>query len=333
LFVVPLRYASRADAAVKIPENIRIGLYFKANSMSTAVSSFSISAEKGMQIGFLDGGKFVEVYEESSSNSITVRKDTYYIKSGSAFKEANASSATSADGEKLGPYHIRIGKEYKDLESTYEKIAAYKKNGVDAYPVYTGKWQIWSGFFADADSAEKRMDKIERALKDEKISLIEPAGGRIAAFSAKDEPLFLLSSDSVIFQAVPAKKNDPRLIRLNGTLYRGAIEARRFASSDMTVINTLKMEEYLYGVVPCEMESSSHPEALKAQAVAARTYAVYNMGKYQGIGFDLCNTVYSQVYKGIVGGLFDDNCEILFFIILFLLLFFNGRCGFGSNNY
>ena len=52
------------------------------------------------------------------------------------------------------------------------------------------------------------------------------------------------------------------------------------------VINELSMEEYLYGVVPREL-STTHPiEALKAQAVCARTYASRNIGSYSKYGFD-----------------------------------------------
>lgn len=92
--------------------------------------------------------------------------------------------------------------------------------------------------------------------------------------------------------------NNPYIFNLNGKNYRGILEIRRLESSDMTLVNVLPFEEYLYGVVPCEMGWKSHPEALKAQAVAARTYACSNLGKYSMLGFDLCNTVYSQVYRG-----------------------------------
>ena len=66
----------------------------------------------------------------------------------------------------------------------------------------------------------------------------------------------------------------------------------------MTVINVINIEEYLYGVVPKEMGASYPLEALKAQAVAARTYTYMSMGSYKKWDFDLVNTVESQVYGG-----------------------------------
>ena len=65
-------------------------------------------------------------------------------------------------------------------------------------------------------------------------------------------------------------------------------------SSDLVV----PLEDYLLGVVPAEL-SLPQLEAQKAQAVAARTYAVANYGTYGTKGFDMVPTVYSQVYKGV----------------------------------
>ena len=89
----------------------------------------------------------------------------------------------------------------------------------------------------------------------------------------------------------PLSANNPYVLSVNGKQYRGEFEVRRYPDSDLTVINILNIEEYLYGVVPQELESSAPMEALKAQAVAARTYTYRNLGKYSKWGFDLVNTV------------------------------------------
>src|SRR6185295_10910292 len=67
-----------------------------------------------------------------------------------------------------------------------------------------------------------------------------------------------------------------------------------------TIINALDLEDYLRGVVPNELSPVSFPqlEALKAQAVAARTYALRNRGQFQAQGYDICATPTCQVYKG-----------------------------------
>ena len=82
-----------------------------------------------------------------------------------------------------------------------------------------------------------------------------------------------------------------------GQRYRGNLEVRR-DEQGLTAINELPVEEYLYGVVPSEMPASWPAEALKAQAVAARSYALAQLGSYGRYGFDLLATQSSQVYKG-----------------------------------
>ncbi len=66
----------------------------------------------------------------------------------------------------------------------------------------------------------------------------------------------------------------------------------------LTVINDLQLEDYIQGVVPSEMPSSWDIEAHKAQAIAARSYALANMGKRGKYGYDLKDTPEDQAYGG-----------------------------------
>jgi len=80
--------------------------------------------------------------------------------------------------------------------------------------------------------------------------------------------------------------------------YRGGFGAKRVNTNDITLINYIQMDEYLYGVVPCEMNKSWPVEALKAQAIVARNFAVVNINKFSHYGFNLDDTTNSQVYGG-----------------------------------
>jgi peptidoglycan hydrolase-like amidase len=88
-------------------------------------------------------------------------------------------------------------------------------------------------------------------------------------------------------------------VEVNGLPYRGKLEVRMLGDT-LKVINQLPLEDYLRGVVPNEMGPLVYPEleALKAQAVAARTYLVANRGQFSESGFDICDTISCQVYKG-----------------------------------
>ncbi len=86
-------------------------------------------------------------------------------------------------------------------------------------------------------------------------------------------------------------------VRFNGKAYRGRIEVFVNARGSLTVVNTVSLEDYLLGVVPNELGLPAI-EAQKAQAIAARTYAVANTNQFGSQGFDILPTIRSQVYQG-----------------------------------
>ncbi|RFT15075.1 MAG: Conserved hypothetical lipoprotein [Candidatus Saccharicenans subterraneus] len=89
-------------------------------------------------------------------------------------------------------------------------------------------------------------------------------------------------------------------LRLNERSYRGIFQLKN-TGRGLALINILNLEDYLKGVVPLEMSPGTFNalEALKAQAVAARTYALKNLGRNSSLGFDLTDTQSSQVYGGL----------------------------------
>src|ERR1051326_2719688 len=108
--------------------------------------------------------------------------------------------------------------------------------------------------------------------------------------------IFVLSSTTRI-------RIEPRnnaLIEFDSRAYRGAIEVFANQRNSFTVVNELPLEDYLSGVVPNELSPTTYGEieALKAQAVAARTYAVRNLGQSKSEGYDICASDTCQVYLG-----------------------------------
>lgn len=88
-------------------------------------------------------------------------------------------------------------------------------------------------------------------------------------------------------------------ILVNGRPYRGSVLLRE-RDAGLTAVNIIGLESYLAGVLPLEMGrlGEREIEALKAQAVVSRTYALRNMRKRERDGFDLLGTVADQVYGG-----------------------------------
>ncbi len=119
-------------------------------------------------------------------------------------------------------------------------------------------------------------------------------GGRVVLSSRGHE---LGTFSSPVRLEAPSEPGRTGLVFAAGHWYRGALEivAR---GRGVTVVNVVGLEPYLYGVVPAEMSPQWPLEALKAQAVAARTYAMAKLGQFQSRGFDLRPNTENQVYSG-----------------------------------
>ena len=117
------------------------------------------------------------------------------------------------------------------------------------------------------------------------------------AWSPKGQFPIELNLSKVIFE--PKGRKD--WFSLNGRRYRGALEIVLNQDKNLLVgLNIVHLEDYLKGVVPAEMgkRKRGEIEALKSQAIAARTYALSKIGQYGG-AYDLRATIYDQVYKGM----------------------------------
>lgn len=87
------------------------------------------------------------------------------------------------------------------------------------------------------------------------------------------------------------------------TPFRGTLEITASPDNAVALVNILGLEDYLYGVVTKELPASFGPEPLKAQAVAARSYALARKGMapHKGQSADICDTQHCQVFGSITG--------------------------------
>ncbi|MBK9795375.1 MAG: SpoIID/LytB domain-containing protein [Holophagaceae bacterium] len=161
-------------------------------------------------------------------------------------------------------------------------------------------WRVLTGHFSEAAEAEPVLQKLQDLGFDELWVASEARPSR----PRKGRALYAIT-DRYERRALPPSgvwlKPAGELTTLQGKgRYRGKVEVFPNAMGRLTVVNTLDLETYLRGVVPKEMGAWEFPnvEALKAQAVAARTYAVANRGKRAADGFDMGDTVADQVYGG-----------------------------------
>jgi SpoIID/LytB domain protein len=87
----------------------------------------------------------------------------------------------------------------------------------------------------------------------------------------------------------------------NSYLYAGRLNIQPNAYGDYTLVNRVPLETYLRGVVPHEIGPGAPYNAVEAQAILARTYALRNLRRFQADNYQLCATVHCQVYRGLTG--------------------------------
>jgi len=120
--------------------------------------------------------------------------------------------------------------------------------------------------------------------------------------SAADSGLILYQFDGSSGRdlgIVPDGKDGKAQTWFQNARWYGGFECRRGNEGRIEVINVVDVEDYVKGVLPYEMSPEWPLEALKAQAVCARTYAHLTSKHYANSHFDVCNTTDCQVYRGI----------------------------------
>jgi stage II sporulation protein D len=198
-------------------------------------------------------------------------------------------------------YRVQVGA-FSSREAAQSELERLQKavgvEGVVRHDPDRGNWRVRMG------SAERRltlnplMDRL-RGVGLEALWIAEEpredlSGVRLRLVDASYESLATDLTRLVVLTASGSE------ISVDGERYRGIVELRVTAFGTVRPINWINLETYLLGVVPAELGPEVWPqlEALKAQAVAARTYVWRNKGQFSGEGYDLCATPRCQVYDG-----------------------------------
>jgi spoIID/lytB domain protein len=130
---------------------------------------------------------------------------------------------------------------------------------------------------------------------EQKPILVVPQGGTLDVRMMREQ--LVVNGREIKGERLVIQPESSGFIQVNHTPYRGYIAILK--RTGLTVVNYVLVEDYLYGVVPKEMPPSWNVEALRAQSVAARTFALKNRKRHSAEGFDLCSTSHCQVYEGL----------------------------------
>jgi stage II sporulation protein D len=223
-----------------------------------------------------------------------------------------------------GGFRVLVGGAATREEAEENEKEIQKITGEDAHAAYdteTKTWGMFVGGKLSREEAEEFRARLETAGIDATIEGKQPqivaqqtttANNNSPVRLTTARPAFpsrevvasstagrMFSSSAPVAFASDDEQNTP--VRYNDRPYRGRIEVFTNLRGSLTVVNELGLEDYVRGVVANELSPGGYPamEALKAQAIAARTYALKNRGQYLAQGFDLLPTTRSQVYRGL----------------------------------
>lgn len=292
LFMATLLASCFTVNAAENTQMIRVGLYYGTDTLTSANLENSAGYGAGYRFGYYDSAlNFVELGRTSSSvTQLTVLRASDYYRSGSTY------SMTDNGGEAIGCYHIAVATGLGSFEAASELAAQYS-GGFVAW--IQGDYQVRVGAYTSKDAALAA--QVNLGL-----------GGEIKGTSSYAMNTVQTGSSQILFQydggagsalAVypDVTGGDIEDIRtwFKGYRYNGSFRYERIDGGNLSVTTVLDLETYVKGVVPYEMNNAWPLEALKAQAICARTYAMSHIINSNHTTFDLCNSTCCQVYNGV----------------------------------
>ncbi|MCM8756679.1 MAG: SpoIID/LytB domain-containing protein [Candidatus Omnitrophica bacterium] len=299
------------EKLIKLDASIRLGYYYLANS-------------------YLNKKDYVNAYRYLSQSL------SFYP------TQKDIKSAFDLAKKKLGEDYFLRERAVKEEKRKKVKLAYYKPLEVGGPKVRVGMikdvreitLKCGGNFYIRSGDTKKLLEK-ERfytfKLKDKKVYILDyQTKKKIEEFSL---PLYIKSSNYPFYiLAIKYGKEQFWQTDIDISL-RGELNII-YNNEAMTLINILNMEEYLYGVLPAEIYPTAGLEALKAQAVAARTIAFKNLGRHQSEGFDFCSDTHCQVYRGLTQEQAITNLavdmtkgEVMFYKDTPIEAYYSSNCG------
>ncbi len=287
LALLPMGTAQAAES-----RTMRIGLTYGSAAVPAAELRNAESA--GFRFGFYDETlQFIPLgWTEESDIQVLITQNLFLSDGGYGYSAENSQGI-------VGCYHVHLPWPYEDFLSA-QAAAALVEGGFVAW--VGGAYYVRMGSYPSRAEAEAAA----AATGVEGCSLGETSGyGYSVVAGGTTKLLFQYDADAAgeagAFGVVPGLEGAGVTLYADNK-YRGGLRFERIGGGNSTVVNIVDLEDYVKGVIPYEMSASWPLEALKAQSVCARAYAINHSGgraTHKDSHFDLCTTTHCQVYRGI----------------------------------
>jgi stage II sporulation protein D len=261
--------------------------------------------------GFMIPKPVIRVGLGTNLKNILIRSSSgmkiYEVNTGYRIINDDADEASiKGAGEKLTEKYVVLLAHAKDTEEADQLAASYRaKIGGNVYVAADRESEAAGVFEIKLGDFLTRGDALAKVAQLNAIGIKDIWIDREEILEEPTRPIWMLvgnelkslSRDSELY-FIPA--NPQSFLTLNGKGYRGFLVLSG-TPRGIVIVNYVNLEDYLKSVVPGELSPGQFNaiEALKAQAVAARTYALKNMNQFDRYGYDLINTPRSQLYVGM----------------------------------
>lgn len=281
-----------------------------------------------------DAGSGFEKLFELEANKVNVLLDSYFDRKYNYDPEGSKAS--------YGPHHVAIDNLYASYEEAFEESGKLEKKFDADFSPYlskegSGKFEIYGGFYTSAGEAKELLSE----LKSEGYSgaTVSTNMGNIVVYDEDNNVVFMYGNNLSLYFSSYNSDEGYDMIKIDGKPYRGFMAFRIIENSKLISINYVDLESYLYGVVPNEISASWGEESLKAQAVAARTYAVSCLNPKASYGYDLDDNQNSQVYRGVISekestnnAVDDTRGEMIYYDNKLIQAFYHSTSGGSTEN-
>lgn len=226
-----------------------------------------------------------------------------------ALKDPTVAALTKSVAPMLsGPLHWSAGT-YASEAAAQQQITVYTGAGVQADLVLEadGAGKVGYGVWVGSEATDTNLESVKQAALKAAPNIPLQAANTKSAYLIRRSDVTSSSSPSVAVAhyvtavgeqktVIHPKKQGIAVKERMDRKFRGDMEISTYHDR-LAVVNEVPMEQYLYGVVGAELNSQWPAEALKAQAVAARTYAIYQGNKYEIA--QVTDTTLDQAYYGL----------------------------------
>lgn len=281
--VVPVAPARAAEVGAPV----KVGLYYGDNAMAAA--NLKNSTGSGYYMGYTagDGGFYSVAY--TGETEITMLKTQNMYLSGGTY------SSDGGSGTVIGCYHLQVGAGYAGFDEANTLAAQY----AGGFPAWVeGTYSVRVGAYPSRDAAAAARD----ALGLTSAEVVGTSGYGIHVVKTKTGDILFQfdGGESTPLTVRPGLDESVKAVTwFKGFRYYGDFRYERIKGGNMTVVNVVEMDDYINCVISQEMSDSWPLEALKAQAICARTYAESNRNNHKSHNFELCATVCCQAYPGV----------------------------------